>query len=86
MRHQKEVGLDVNTEKTEYMFTFHSQDAGQNHDIKLVTRSFGNVAELKYLGTIATNQNLIHEEIKSRAVWECLLPYSSESFFFLSDV
>jgi hypothetical protein len=28
----KEVGLEVNTEKTKYMLLFHRQNAGQNHD------------------------------------------------------
>jgi hypothetical protein len=29
----KEVGLDVNTEKTKYMLLSHHQNAGQNHSI-----------------------------------------------------
>jgi hypothetical protein len=28
----KEVGLDVNTEKTKYMLLSHHQNAGKNHD------------------------------------------------------
>jgi hypothetical protein len=28
----KEVGLEVNTEKTKYMLLSHHQNAGQNHD------------------------------------------------------
>jgi hypothetical protein len=30
----KEVGLDVNTEKTKYMLLSRHQNSGQNHDIK----------------------------------------------------
>jgi hypothetical protein len=31
----KEVGLEVNTEKTKYMLLSHQQNAGQNHDTKI---------------------------------------------------
>jgi hypothetical protein len=33
---------------------------------KIDDRSFGNVAQFRYLGTTITNQNLIQEEIKRR--------------------
>jgi hypothetical protein len=32
----KEVGLEVNTEKTKYMLMSHHQNAGQNRNIKIV--------------------------------------------------
>jgi hypothetical protein len=38
---------------------------GQNQNINMAM-SFENVAEFKYLGTTLTNQNDIHDEIKSR--------------------
>jgi hypothetical protein len=34
--------------------------------MKIASRSFGNVAQFKYLGTAVRNQNLIQEEIKRR--------------------
>jgi hypothetical protein len=41
------------------------QKAGQRQRIKIGNRSFESVAKLKYLGTL-TDENCIHEEIKSR--------------------
>jgi hypothetical protein len=62
----KEVGLEVNAEKTKYMLLSRHQNAGQNYNIKISDRSFENVVQFKYLGTTVTNQNLIREEIKRR--------------------
>jgi hypothetical protein len=63
----KEVGLEVDPEKTKYMLVSHSQRTGQQHSIKIGNRSFEEVAEFKYLGTTMTDQNCMHEEIKSRS-------------------
>jgi hypothetical protein len=62
----KEVGLEVNVEKTKYMLVSRYQNADQNRDIKIGNRSFENVSQFRYLGTTITNENLIHEEIKRR--------------------
>jgi hypothetical protein len=62
----KEVGLEVNAEKTKYMLLPRHQNEGQNRDIKVSNISFKKVAQLKYLGTTITNQNSIQEEIKRR--------------------
>jgi hypothetical protein len=62
----KDVGLEVNPEKTKYMLMSCSQKIGQRHSIKIANRCFEDVAKFKYLGTALTDQNCMHEEIKSR--------------------
>jgi hypothetical protein len=62
----KEVGLEVNTEKTKYMLISRHQNAEQNNNIMIANRYFENMAKIRYFGMTAINQNLIHEEIKSR--------------------
>jgi hypothetical protein len=55
----KEVGLEINVDKTKYMLLSRHQNVGQNRGIKIANRSFENVSQFKYLGTTVTNQNLI---------------------------
>jgi hypothetical protein len=62
----KEVGLEVNIEKTKYMLVFRDQNADQNQGIKIGNRSFENVSQFKHLETTVTNQHLIQEEITRR--------------------
>jgi hypothetical protein len=38
----KEVGLETNAEKTQYMFMTRGQNASQNHNIKIANKSFKN--------------------------------------------
>jgi hypothetical protein len=42
------------------------QNAGQNGNIQIGNKSFETLEQFQYLGTTLTNQNSIHEEIKSR--------------------
>jgi hypothetical protein len=48
------------------MLVSRCQKAGQRQSIKIGNRSFESVATFKYPGTTLTDQNCIHEEIKSR--------------------
>jgi hypothetical protein len=61
----KEIGQEVNPEKTKLLVS-RCQKAGQRQSIKIGNRSFESMAKFKYLGTTLTDQNCIHEEIKSR--------------------
>jgi hypothetical protein len=60
-----EAGLEVNPEKAKYMLMSRSQKIGQKHSIKTANRSFEDVAKFRYMGTTLTDQNHMHEEIKS---------------------
>jgi hypothetical protein len=62
----KEVGLEVNTEKTKYMLLSRQQSARLNFDINIANRYFENVEQFYGLETTTINQNLIQEEIKRR--------------------
>jgi hypothetical protein len=46
----KEIGLEVNAEKTKHKLLAHHQNACQNCDIKIANRSFENVSQFKCLG------------------------------------
>jgi hypothetical protein len=63
---RKEIDLEVNSEKTKYMFMSRHQTAGQSNYIRVANKYFEKVAKLKYLGATLTDQNCIHEEIRSR--------------------
>jgi sorting nexin-29 len=61
----REIGLEMNPEKTKYMLISRSQKMGQRHSIKIANNSFEDVAKFEYLGTILRDQNYMHKEIKS---------------------
>jgi hypothetical protein len=59
----KEIGLDVNVDKTKYMVMSREQNAGRNHSIKIDNISIERGEGFRYFGTTLTDQNSIHETI-----------------------
>jgi hypothetical protein len=51
----KEVGLEVNPQKTKYMLISRCKKAGRKHGMKIANWFFEDVAEFKYLGTTLTD-------------------------------
>ena len=47
----KEIGVEVNADKTKYMIMSRDQNAGQSHSMKTHNSSIESVEEFKYLGT-----------------------------------
>jgi hypothetical protein len=62
----KEVGLEVNREKTKYVLMSRSQKTGQKYSIKIANRPFEDAPKFGYLGTTLRDENHMHKEIKSR--------------------
>ena len=61
----KEIGLEVNTDKTKYMVMSGDRNAGRSHSMRIDNRSFERVEEFKYLGTTLTNQNLFGKKLRA---------------------
>ncbi|KAJ4452079.1 hypothetical protein ANN_03595 [Periplaneta americana] len=62
----KEIGLEVNPEKTKYMSMSRDQNIVRKGNIKIGNLSFEEVEKFKYLGATVTNINDTREEIKHR--------------------
>jgi hypothetical protein len=62
----KEIGFEVNADKTKYMVMSRDQNAGRNHSMKTDNSFFERVDKFKYLGKTLTNQNSFQEKIKIR--------------------
>jgi hypothetical protein len=79
----RDAGLEINAEKTKCMIMSRHPNSGQKHNIRIGNKSFENVATFRYLRTTLTNQNDIHNEIKSRLNSGNACYYSVQNLFFL---
>jgi hypothetical protein len=77
----RDVGLEINAEKTKYMIMSRHPNSGQNQNIRTADESFENLAKFIYMGTTLTNQNDIHDEIKSRLNSGNACYYSVQNIF-----
>jgi len=55
----KEIGLEVNADKTKHMVMSRDRNAGRGHSVKIDNSSIERVEEFKYLGTTLKDQNSI---------------------------
>ena len=55
----KEIVLEVNADKTQYMVMSRDQKAGRSHNIQTDNSSFERVEQFKYLATNLRNKNSI---------------------------
>jgi hypothetical protein len=83
LKANRDIGLEINAEKTKYMIMSCHPNSGQNQNMT-ANESFKRVAKFKYLGTTLTNQNGIHDEIKNRLNLGNACYYSVQNIFFSS--
>jgi hypothetical protein len=63
---RRDIGLEINTQTTKYIIMSHHSNSEQDQNIRIANELFEKVAKFKYLWMTITNQNEIHDEIKSR--------------------
>ena len=61
----KEIGLEVNADKTKYMIMSRDQNAGRSYSMKIDNSSIERVEEFKYLGTTLTNKILFRKKLRA---------------------
>jgi hypothetical protein len=76
----KEIGLEVNADKTKYMVMCRDQHAGRSHTMKTDNSSFERAEEFKYLATTLTIKILFRKKPRAILVRECLLSFGAKSF------
>jgi hypothetical protein len=59
----RDIGLEINAEKTKYVIMSCHPNSGQNQNVKIANELFEKVEKFKYRGTTLTNHNEIHDKI-----------------------
>jgi hypothetical protein len=79
----RDVGLEINAERTKCMIMSHHPYSGQNQNMRIANESFQNVAEFEYLEMTQIRMTFMmnQEQIK---FWECLVSFSPKSLVFPS--
>jgi hypothetical protein len=62
----RDIGLQINAEKTKYMIMSRHPNSGQDQNIRIANESFEIVTKFKYLGTTLTNKQINKFMMKSR--------------------
>jgi hypothetical protein len=61
----KEIGLEVNADKTNYMIMSRDQNAGRSHSMKIDNSSIERVEEFRYLGATLSNYNYFQKKLRA---------------------
>ena len=80
----KDIGPEVNADKTKYMVMPRDQNAGRIRNIKPDNSSFAMVEHFRYLGTNLTNQISIQEGNKCRLKSKNACYHSVQNLLFSS--
>ena len=75
----KEIGLEVNADKTKYMVTSRDWNAGRGHRVKIDNSSIERVEEFKYLGTSMTAT--LHKDLYTFWIISCSILFWNEKCF-----
>jgi hypothetical protein len=83
----RDIDLERNAENTKCMIMSRHPNLGQNQNIRIANESFESEEKFKYLGTTLTNQNDVHDEIKSRLnSWNACYRSVQNLFVFPSQI
>jgi hypothetical protein len=61
----KEIGLEVNADKTKYVIMSRNKHVGRSHSMKTDNSSFERVEEFKYFGTTLTYKTLFRKKLRA---------------------